>query len=120
MLSLVVLFASPLWYANAVHFRAEIDRALGGAAEKPSLVVLDTLGMTDIDYTGSRALRRVLDELHRDGIEVAVARAGSHLRQGLVRSGLFEQVGAARFYPSVNEAITALGSQGGAAPPQPR
>jgi sulfate permease, SulP family len=110
--ALVVLFASPLWYANAVHFREEIDGALARAAERPSLVVLDTLGMTDIDYTGTRALRRVLDELHRDGIEVAMARAGSHLRQGLVRSGLFEQVGAAHFYPSVDEAITALGSKG--------
>jgi len=109
---LVVLFAAPLWYANAVHFRAQIDGALARAAEKPSLVVLDTLGMSDIDYTGSRALRRVLDELTRDGIEVAVSRAGSHLRQGLVRSGLFERIGAAHFYPSVDKAITALGSKG--------
>ncbi|MGO9910241.1 MAG: sodium-independent anion transporter [Acidimicrobiales bacterium] len=110
---LVVLFAAPLWYANAVHFRAQIDGALARAAEKPSLVVLDTLGMSDIDYTGSRALRRVLDELTRDGIEVAVSRAGSHLRQGLVRSGLFERIGAAHFYPSVDKAITALGSKSG-------
>jgi MFS superfamily sulfate permease-like transporter len=110
---LVVLFAAPLWYANAVHFRAQIDGALARAAEKPSLVVLDTLGMSDIDYTGSRALRRVLDELHRDGIEVAVARAGSHLRQGLVRSGLFDRIGAVHFYPSVDKAITALGSKNG-------
>ncbi len=25
---LVVLFATPLWYANAVHFKAEVDHAL--------------------------------------------------------------------------------------------
>jgi len=110
---LVVLFASPLWYANAVHFRAEIDGALGRAAGKPSLLVLDTLGMSDIDYTGSRALGRVLDELHRDGIEVAVARAGTHLRRGLVRSGLVERIGAVRFYPSVDLAVTALGPKSG-------
>jgi len=71
------------------------------------------LGMSDIDYTGSRALRRVLDELHRDDIEVAVSRAGSHLRQGLVRSGLFDRIGAVHFYPSVDTAITALGSKSG-------
>jgi MFS superfamily sulfate permease-like transporter len=110
---LVVLFASPLWYANAAHFRAEIDGALARAAEKPSLLVLDTLGMSDIDYTGSRALSRVLDELHRDGIEVVVARAGTHLRRGLERSGLFARIGAVHFYPSVDKAITADGSKGG-------
>jgi sulfate permease, SulP family len=109
---LVVLFATPLWYANAVHFRAELERALTRGEGKPKVVILDALGMSDIDYTGSRALRRVLDELTRDGIEVAVSRAGSHLRQGLVRSGLFERIGAAHFYPSVDKAITALGSKG--------
>ena len=86
---------------------------LACVAEKPSLLVLDTLGMSDIDYTGSRALRRVLDELTRDGIEVAVSRAGSHLCQGLVRSGLFERIGADHFYPSADKAITALGSKKG-------
>jgi MFS superfamily sulfate permease-like transporter len=105
---LVVLFATPLWYANAVHFRAQIDEALARAGGKPSLLVLDTMGMSDIDYTGSRALRRVLDELDRDGVEVAVSRAGAHLRQGLAQSGLLERIGDAHFYPSVDKAITAL------------
>jgi high affinity sulfate transporter 1 len=108
---LVVLFATPLWYANAVHFRAEVDRALARAEGTPALLVLDALGMSDIDYTGSRALREVLDELDRDHIEVAVARAGTHLRQGLARSGLLERIGAERFFPSVGEAVTALGSK---------
>jgi MFS superfamily sulfate permease-like transporter len=105
---LVVLFATPLWYANAVHFRAQIDGALARAVGKPSLLVLDTMGMSDIDYTGSRTLRRVLDELDRDGVEVAVSRAGAHVRQGLARSGLLERIGDAHFYPSVDKAITAL------------
>jgi sulfate permease, SulP family len=110
---LVVLFATPLWYANAVHFRAQIDGALARAVGAPSLLVLDTMGMSDIDYTGSRALRRVLDELDRAGIEIVVARAGTHLRQGLVRSGLLERIGAIHFYPSVDKAIAAFDSKSG-------
>ena len=109
---LVVLFATPLWYANAVHFKAEVDRALARAEGTPELLVLDAMGMSDIDYTGSRALREVLDKLDRDHVEVAVARAGTHLRQGLDRSGLTERIGAERFFPSVGEAVTALGSKG--------
>ena len=109
---LVVLFATPLWYANAVHFKAEVDRALARAEGIPELLVLDAMGMSDIDYTGSRALRGVLDKLDRDHVEVAVARAGTHLRQGLARSGLIERIGAERFFPSVGEAVTALGSKG--------
>ncbi len=106
---LVVLFATPLWYANAIHFKAEVDRTLARAEEMPKLLVLDALGMSDIDYTGSRALRGVLDQLDRDRVEVAVARSGSRLRQGLARSGLLERIGSDRFFPSVGEAVTALG-----------
>ena len=108
---LVVLFATPLWYANAVHFRTNVDHALERAEGVPRLLVLDAMGMSDIDYTGSHALQEVLDKLDRQHIEVAVARAGSHLRQGLTRSGLLERIGADRFFPSVDEAVTALGSK---------
>lgn len=106
---LVVLFATPLWYANAVHFRAELDHALTRAEGILRLLVLDAMGMSDIDYTGSRALREVLDELDRADIEVAVARAGAHLRQGLARSGLLERIGVEHFFSSVGEAVASLG-----------
>ena len=106
---LVVLFATPLWYANAVHFRAELDHALPRAEGILRLLVLDAMGMSDIDYTGSRALREVLDELDRADIEVAVARAGAHLRQGLARSGLLERIGVEHFFSSVGEAVASLG-----------
>jgi len=108
---LVVLFATPLWYANAVHFRANVDHALARAEGIPKLLVLDAMGMSDIDFTGSRALREVLDELDRDHIEIAVARAGTHLYQGLARSGLLERIGSERCFPSVGEAVTAFGSK---------
>ena len=106
---LVVLFATPLWYANAVHFRTQLDGALARAEGIPRLLVLDAMGMSDIDFTGARALLEVLDELDRADIEVVVARAGAHLRQGLVRSGLLERIGVEHFFSSVGEAVTSLG-----------
>jgi sulfate permease, SulP family len=109
---LVVLFATPLWYANAVHFRVELDGALSRAVQTPTLLVLDALGMSDIDFTGSRALSEVLDELDRHHITVTVARAGHHLREGLARSGLLERIGADRFFDSVDEAVSVFGLGG--------
>jgi MFS superfamily sulfate permease-like transporter len=108
---LVVLFATPLWYANAIHFRSEMDRALTTAQSVPKLLVLDALGMGDIDYTGSRALVEVLDKLERENIEFAVARAGSRLRRGLTKGGLFERIGSDHFFASVGEAVTTLASK---------
>lgn len=112
---LVVLFATPLWYANAVHFRAELTAALERAAGGPRLVVLDAVGMTDIDYTGSRSLTRVLDQLDRSHIAFAVARAGGRMRESLARAGLVERIGPDRFFPSVDAAVTGMdvGQSGG-------
>ncbi len=105
---LVVLFSTPLWYANAVNFRAQLQVALTRALGTPRLVVLDTIGMTDLDYTGSRALSEALDDLDRRQISFAVARAGEHVRRSLAKSGLLERIGEDRLFPSVDEAVTAL------------
>ena len=105
---LVVLFATPLWYANAVHFRDQLHGALARADGPPRVVVLDAIGMSDLDYTGSRALRDVLDALDREHISFAIARAGEHVRDSLARSGLLERIGEDRLFPSVGEAVTAL------------
>ena len=109
---LVVLFATPLWYANAVHFRAQLDAAQARAIGPVQLVVLDTIGMSDVDYTGTQSLRDVLDDLQRQHIVLAVARAGQRVRESLSRSGLLERIGEHRFFASVDEAVVALREPG--------
>ena len=112
---LVLLFATPLWYANAMHFRDEVAGALARAPGTKALV-LDTIGMSDVDFTGSRALADVLEACEREHVAFGVARAGDHVREILRRSGLAERIGASHFYPSVDEAVTALA---GGPPPSP-
>ena len=72
--------------------------------------VLDTVGMSDIDFTGTRALSQVLDLCEREGIAFGVARAGVHLRDSLRRAGLAARIGEDHFFPTVDEAVTALAS----------
>jgi sulfate permease, SulP family len=105
---LVVLFATPLWFANAVHFREEVSAALTHAPGSVRLFVLDTIGMTDLDFTGARALGRVLDRCERDHITFALARAGDHVQKSLQRSGLAARIGTDHFFQSADEAVTAL------------
>ncbi len=64
--------------------------------------------MTDLDYTGSRALSEALDELDRRHISFAVARAGERVRRSLAKSGLLERIGEDRLFAAVDEAVTAL------------
>jgi len=112
---LVTLFATPIWYANAAHFRAEVSAALSHAAPV-HVFVLDTVGQSDIDFTGTRALSQVLDHCERNGITFGIARAGLHLRESLRRSGLAARIGEGRFYPTVDEAVRAMAGEG----PPPR
>ena len=106
---LAVLFATPLWYANAVHFHEELKASMARGIGATHLVVLDALGMSDIDFTGSRTLGEVLDELDADHIDFAVARAGEHVRESLRRSGLESRIGRDHFFPSVDAAVSNLG-----------
>ncbi len=107
---LVVLFATPLWYANAVHFCAQVQAALRAApGGRPHGLVLDALGMSDIDFTGVLALREALDELDAAGIEFALARVGERVRAELRRAQLTpERIPEERLYPNVDAAVVAL------------
>lgn len=109
---LVVLFATPLWYANAVHFRDEVAHALNNADSTIRVLVLDTIGMSDLDFTGSRALGQVLDRCARDHIEFGIARTGGHLHAALVRSGLMDRIGEDHCFTTVGEAVTTLAGNG--------
>jgi sulfate permease, SulP family len=102
---LAVLFATPLWYANSAHFRAELLAARRRVDGPVTLTVLDANGMSDIDFTGVHALRGVLDELDRDGSKFVIARAGQHLRTNLTRSGLCTRLSGEQFYPTVDRAV---------------
>jgi SulP family sulfate permease len=105
---LAVLFATPLWYANATHFREQMADAVARAPGTTTVVVLDAIGMTDVDFTGARALGRVLDAAARNHVAFGVARAGDHLRETLRRSGLLDRIGSERLFSTVNEAVTTL------------
>ncbi|MGB5151930.1 MAG: SulP family inorganic anion transporter [Mycobacterium sp.] len=105
---LVVSFATALWYANAAHFRTEMTAAIDRAGGSPRFVVLDSIGMTDVDYTGSCALRQTLDQLDRRGLSLAIARANGVVCAGLARSGLLTRIGADHLFASVDEAVRAL------------
>ena len=112
---MVALFATPIWYANAVRFREEVSDALVHAPGPVRVFVLDTIGMSDIDFTGTHSMSQVVDLLEREGIAFGIARSGVHLHDSLRRSGLAARIGEDHFFTSVNEAVTALA----AGPPPP-
>ncbi len=105
---LVVLFASPLWYANAVHFAADLRATLTRCQGPLRVVILDTIGMHDIDFTGCRALREALEDLKAEHVEFGVSRASQGLKASLHQGGLVDLIGADHFFDSADEAVVRL------------
>jgi sulfate permease, SulP family len=104
----VVQWLAPLYYANAAQFRVEVEKALSEASPPANVLMLDADAMSDIDYTGTRTLRALLDELKRAGVVVGVARAVGGAPQNLARSGLIDSIGPDHVFATVDEAVNAL------------
>ncbi|HXQ75417.1 MAG TPA: SulP family inorganic anion transporter [Acidimicrobiales bacterium] len=105
----VFFFGAPLYFANAGFFRMAVHSALATASPPPRLLVLDAVAIGDIDFTGAVALSGLLDELAGSHVDVAVARAMAGAPENLARSGLLDRIGRDHLFPSVDEAVLALG-----------
>jgi SulP family sulfate permease len=103
----VVMFAGPLYFANAGEFRSLIAHAISEPGALGALV-LDAAGMGDIDYTGASILRGVVHDLTARKIKLAVARAGTEVVTNLREGGILDQLEDSRIYETVDEAVKAL------------
>ena len=62
----------PLWFGNANWFREEMLAAIPEDSEKPDLLVLDTTGVDDIDFTGNNAVIQVAELCELRTVELAI------------------------------------------------
>jgi sulfate permease, SulP family len=102
----VVVYAllAPVWFANADNVVARL-RAIASSNSDMRSFVLDAVGISDIDYTGGRALTGLMSEFLTAGTKVAVARASPNVTAELERIGFASVVGDNSFYASVEEAV---------------
>ncbi len=111
---LVYFLAAPIWFANADSVAARI-LSLAGPGTGVRSFVLDGAGISDVDYTGSRALLIVAHQLSSAGVTLAFARLAPNVEAELEKAGILALAGA-REYPSVQEAVTAVIPTGSGAP----
>ena len=107
----VLLFAAPLYYANAQHFRAQLTGLLASTDDSLHALVFDVVGMHDIDFTGTRVLGRLLDGLEHRHVTVGIARSGGHLQENLERSGILARIGQDNIFENVDQAVNTLAAR---------
>ena len=104
---LVYRFEAPLFFANADYFSAQVQALVKGAPHPVKALVLDLVGMNDIDYTAAVTLAETLTHLEREGVTVALAQT-EDVRGSLDRSGITQQLGTDHLFETVSDAVKAL------------
>jgi MFS superfamily sulfate permease-like transporter len=116
---LVLAFPAPLTFLNADGFAREFLARVKTEQGAAKLAVLEAAGLVEIDYTGARALRTVVEDCRSAGLIFAVARLESLSAQAAFeRLGLKRLVGEDHIFESVAEAVAALSPHLAGEPPK--
>ncbi len=103
----VFRYDAPLFYANAQHFAARVRAVVDDAREPVRALVIEAIGIDDVDFTGAQVLSELDGELAARKVVLAFAhpfgRLGTELNTGTLRAR-FE----GRVFNSVDDAIAAL------------
>lgn len=101
-------FDSALLFFNSDHFKSRIRTVVEEARTGVRCLVLDAGTMPGIDSTGAACLGEVGTELAAQGIALAIAAANAPLRDMFDKTGLAQQIGPERFFPTLDSAVARL------------
>ena len=110
-------FGASLYYANATRFTAEVLEILDTADPPLEWFCLSASAIGDIDYSGSDAVRAVVEEVHKRGVKFAVTQASDAVRRELDAYGLTELIGAENFFDFVEDVVEVRRSAGSSSSP---
>jgi high affinity sulfate transporter 1 len=102
---LVYRFDAALLFFNADYFKKRVRDVVTLSDRSLRLFVFDMEAINVIDTAGLDAIEEIRSDLAAKGIAFIVARAKNAIRDKLIRSGLWERIGATNFHPSVRSAV---------------
>ncbi len=115
---LVIQPDAALFYANAASMQDAIVHALGDTAPPVQIVVLDLDSNDELDITTSEELHKLVRNLDRRGVELAIAHLHGPAREVAERAGLLDAIGAGHVFPTLGRAVEWAEERTGA-PPHP-
>ena len=103
----VYRFDAPLFFANAEYFRERV-LALVDAERSLEWFVLNAEAFTYVDATAIDALRQLHADLAGRGVVLAIARLKGRQQEIFEKTGVTEQIGRDRFFPTVRAGVDAF------------
>ena len=98
-------FESPLIYSNAAAFGAGARDLVEAADPAVRVLVVDCEEMFGIDYTGTEALRNLIEDMRERKVEVRLARVHEAARVRLGASGVIANLHDGRTFRRVDDAV---------------
>ncbi len=102
---LVYRFDAPLFFANADEYAKRLIAAFEQNPGEETHVILDFEGIGSLDSTAAERLEQLHEQLSRDELTIAVARANDDVIGVMKRSGLIDAIGSEHIYPTINAAV---------------
>jgi len=101
-------FGAALFYANASLFAEQIRGLVGSTPSPVRWLVVDAEAITNVDYTATRVVRELHQELADRGVVLAFARVPASLKADLDRHLLTEVIGPTQFFDRLHDAVAAF------------
>ena len=102
----VFRFDAPLFYANAQHFAERIRAVINEAPEPVHTLVVEAVGIDDLDFTGMHILAELDDALRSRDVALVIAHPFGRLGTELTSGSLARRF-AGRVFNSVDDAVAA-------------
>ncbi|MEA3409977.1 MAG: SulP family inorganic anion transporter [Pseudomonadota bacterium] len=103
---LVVLrIDASLYFANTEFLKARLGEIREQEGAALSAIILDASAINDLDSSADTALHQIARDLKRSGIELYVAGVKGPVRRVMMRSGLYELLGADHFFFTIDAAV---------------
>jgi len=96
---------SPLFFANAELFSDTVMDAVASSPTPVRQIVVAAEPITSVDVTASDALLDLTQNLGAADIELCFAELKDPVKDKLKRFGIFAQIGAQNFFPTVGSAV---------------
>ncbi len=99
----ILRFDAQLYFGNVAFFKDLIRRM--AADETLQVVIIDGSTLTWIDSTADATLRLIADTLNERGVDLCFAALKMPVVRVLRSSGMYDRIGAERFFFDVDEAV---------------
>jgi sulfate permease, SulP family len=104
-------FGSDVFYANVGFFGQQVRKLINDSPTRVRWLVIDCSAITDLDFSASRAVMDLHQDLAKAGVVLALSRLQVRPHGDLERMGLVQLIGANRIFDSRHECIEAYRSE---------